>query len=254
MAHLRVTCLCGAIYEAIENEGPLKDQRPSKCVLCDRELFPPDSGFALHRTRRGSGRGQGPTAVSIFSTFLANTSPRRRQLRCLHRSPQKKASSRRARNGLRHSQHRKRCKRRGLGAGRDRFSNQVRRFACGPRSPISTLVTAIRKLKKAYGTPPVFDRRAAKLKTSPRRKKNNFQIKKFKKFLGVHVMLSSLCLHPSSLGNCVEAKPHRPASSTLDHRRTPHHTTPHFPYLTPLNYMSLVGEVRCGALCGVVAD
>ena len=79
MAHLRVTCLCGAIYEAIENEGPLKDQRPSKCVLCDRELFPPDSGFALHRTRRGSGRGQGATAfVSIFSTFLADTAPRRR--------------------------------------------------------------------------------------------------------------------------------------------------------------------------------
>ena len=42
MAHLRVTCLCGAIYEVIENEGPLKDQRPSKCVLCDGELFPPD--------------------------------------------------------------------------------------------------------------------------------------------------------------------------------------------------------------------
>jgi hypothetical protein len=35
---------------------------------------------------------------------------------------------------------------------------------------------------------------------------------------------------------------------------TPHNvTTPHFPYLTPLNYMSLVGVLRCGVVCGVVA-
>jgi hypothetical protein len=36
---------------------------------------------------------------------------------------------------------------------------------------------------------------------------------------------------------------------------TPHNvTTPHFPYLTPLNYMSLVGQVWCGAVCGVGAN
>ena len=49
MAHLRVACLCGAIYEVIENESPLKDQWPSKCVLCDRELFPP--GKAIGQVR-----------------------------------------------------------------------------------------------------------------------------------------------------------------------------------------------------------
>jgi hypothetical protein len=41
MANLRVTCTCGAIYEVIDTKGS-KDQRPSKCVLCDREVFPPD--------------------------------------------------------------------------------------------------------------------------------------------------------------------------------------------------------------------
>ena len=49
MAHLRVTCLCGAIYEVIENESPLKDRWPSKCVLCDRELFPPDKAIGQVR-------------------------------------------------------------------------------------------------------------------------------------------------------------------------------------------------------------
>jgi hypothetical protein len=49
MAHLRVTCLCGAIYEVIGNESPLKDQWPSKCVLCDRELFPPDKAIGQVR-------------------------------------------------------------------------------------------------------------------------------------------------------------------------------------------------------------
>jgi hypothetical protein len=42
MAKLRVTCTCGAIYEMIESKGFSKDPRPSKCVLCDREVFPPD--------------------------------------------------------------------------------------------------------------------------------------------------------------------------------------------------------------------
>jgi hypothetical protein len=36
---------------------------------------------------------------------------------------------------------------------------------------------------------------------------------------------------------------------------TPHNvTTPHFSFLTPLNYMSLVREVWCGAVCGVGAN
>jgi hypothetical protein len=39
MADVRVTCTCGAIYEVIKTEGPSRDQRPFKCVLCDRELF-----------------------------------------------------------------------------------------------------------------------------------------------------------------------------------------------------------------------
>jgi hypothetical protein len=38
MANLRVTRTCGAICET---KGS-KDQRPGKCVLCDREVFPPD--------------------------------------------------------------------------------------------------------------------------------------------------------------------------------------------------------------------
>ena len=42
MAKLRVTCTCGAIYEMIESKGFSKDPRPSKRVLCDREVFPPD--------------------------------------------------------------------------------------------------------------------------------------------------------------------------------------------------------------------
>ena len=42
MANLRVTCTCGAIYEVIESKGTSKDQRPSKCALCDREVFAPD--------------------------------------------------------------------------------------------------------------------------------------------------------------------------------------------------------------------
>jgi hypothetical protein len=41
MANLRVTCTRGAIYEVIETKVS-KDQRPAKCVLCDREVFPPD--------------------------------------------------------------------------------------------------------------------------------------------------------------------------------------------------------------------
>ena len=49
MARLRVTCLCGAIYEVIGNQSPLKDQWPSKCVLCDRELFPPDKAIGQVR-------------------------------------------------------------------------------------------------------------------------------------------------------------------------------------------------------------
>jgi hypothetical protein len=41
MANLRVTCTCGAIYEVIDTKGS-KDQRPAKCVLCGKEVFPPD--------------------------------------------------------------------------------------------------------------------------------------------------------------------------------------------------------------------
>jgi hypothetical protein len=39
MANLRVTCICGAIYEVIETKGPSRETRPAKCVLCDREMF-----------------------------------------------------------------------------------------------------------------------------------------------------------------------------------------------------------------------
>jgi len=39
MANSRITCICGAIYEVIETKDPSRDQRPVKCVLCDRELF-----------------------------------------------------------------------------------------------------------------------------------------------------------------------------------------------------------------------
>jgi hypothetical protein len=39
MADVKVTCVCGAIYEVIETKGPAREARPFKCVLCDRELF-----------------------------------------------------------------------------------------------------------------------------------------------------------------------------------------------------------------------
>ena len=39
MADLRVTCICGAIYEVIRTKGPSREARPFKCVLCDRELW-----------------------------------------------------------------------------------------------------------------------------------------------------------------------------------------------------------------------
>ena len=42
VANFRVNCVCGAIYDVIEARGPTKDQRPSKRVLCDRELFRPE--------------------------------------------------------------------------------------------------------------------------------------------------------------------------------------------------------------------
>jgi hypothetical protein len=29
-------------YEVVESKGSAKDQRPSRCVMCDREVFPPD--------------------------------------------------------------------------------------------------------------------------------------------------------------------------------------------------------------------
>jgi hypothetical protein len=41
VANFRVNCVCGAIYDVIEASGYSKEQWPSKCVLCDRELFPP---------------------------------------------------------------------------------------------------------------------------------------------------------------------------------------------------------------------
>ena len=34
-----LACKCGAIYEVIKTEGPARDERAFKCVLCDRELF-----------------------------------------------------------------------------------------------------------------------------------------------------------------------------------------------------------------------
>jgi len=39
MAGAEVMCVCGAIYEVIKTEGPSRETRPYKCVLCDRELF-----------------------------------------------------------------------------------------------------------------------------------------------------------------------------------------------------------------------
>jgi hypothetical protein len=43
VANFGVNCVCGAIYDVIEASGYSKNQRPSKCALCDRELF--------HRTK-----------------------------------------------------------------------------------------------------------------------------------------------------------------------------------------------------------
>ena len=42
MADVKVTCVCGAIYEVIKTVGPSRETRPYKCVLCDRELFASD--------------------------------------------------------------------------------------------------------------------------------------------------------------------------------------------------------------------
>jgi hypothetical protein len=53
MANLGVTCTCGAIYEVIESKGSSKDQRPSKCVLCDREVFPPDKKMLVNCASSG---------------------------------------------------------------------------------------------------------------------------------------------------------------------------------------------------------
>jgi len=39
MADVKVTCVCGAIYEVIKTVGPSTETRPFKCVLCERELF-----------------------------------------------------------------------------------------------------------------------------------------------------------------------------------------------------------------------
>jgi hypothetical protein len=39
MTDVKVTCVCGAIYEVIKTKGPSREARPFKCVLCDRELF-----------------------------------------------------------------------------------------------------------------------------------------------------------------------------------------------------------------------
>jgi len=34
-----LACTCGAVYEVIKTEGPARDERAFKCVLCGRELF-----------------------------------------------------------------------------------------------------------------------------------------------------------------------------------------------------------------------
>jgi len=34
-----LACKCGAVYEVIKTEGPARDERAFKCVLCGRELF-----------------------------------------------------------------------------------------------------------------------------------------------------------------------------------------------------------------------
>jgi hypothetical protein len=49
VANFRVNCVCGAIYDVIEASGYAKDQRPSKCVVCNRELFPPDKAIGQMR-------------------------------------------------------------------------------------------------------------------------------------------------------------------------------------------------------------
>ena len=49
VANFRVNCVCGAIYDVIEAGGYSKDQSPSKCVLCDRELFLPDKAIGQVR-------------------------------------------------------------------------------------------------------------------------------------------------------------------------------------------------------------
>ena len=35
----KVTCDCGAIYDAIETKGPSRAPAPFKCVLCEKELI-----------------------------------------------------------------------------------------------------------------------------------------------------------------------------------------------------------------------
>ena len=39
MTNVKVTCACGAIYEMIETEGSSREPKPSKCVLCEKELL-----------------------------------------------------------------------------------------------------------------------------------------------------------------------------------------------------------------------
>ena len=34
-----LACKCGAVYEVIKTEGPARDERAFKCVLCDHEMF-----------------------------------------------------------------------------------------------------------------------------------------------------------------------------------------------------------------------
>jgi hypothetical protein len=47
MANLRVTCICGAIYEVIKTKDPSREMRPAQCVLCERELFAWKNGGQL---------------------------------------------------------------------------------------------------------------------------------------------------------------------------------------------------------------
>ena len=39
MSDVKLTCNCGAIYVVIETEGPSRDPKPFKCVLCEKELM-----------------------------------------------------------------------------------------------------------------------------------------------------------------------------------------------------------------------